>query len=76
MMEVDQRQVHMYMYNVHVQCTCIRRGASSIILQKYPQATYIHCCSHNTLDISIANSSFQVLVCNMMGCVSGVCKFF
>ena len=49
----------------------IRKGASSIILQKYPLATYIHCCSH-ILNLSIASSCSDVLVCNMMGVVSNV----
>ena len=53
----------------------IRKGASSIILQKYPLATYIHCCSH-ILNLSIASSCSQVLVRNMMGSVSEVSKFF
>ena len=52
-----------------------RKGASSIILQKYPLATYIHCCSH-ILNLSIASSCSLVLVRNMMGSVSEVCKFF
>lgn len=52
-----------------------RKAASSIILQKYPLATYIHCCSH-ILNLSIASSCSLVLVCNMMGSVSEVCKFF
>ena len=53
----------------------IRKGASSIILQEYPLATYIHCCSH-ILNLSIASSCSHVLVCNMMGVVSKVSKFF
>ena len=53
----------------------LRKGASSIILQKYPLATYIHCCSH-ILNLSIASSCSQVLVRNMMGSVSEVSKFF
>ena len=53
----------------------IRKGASSIVLQTYPLATYIHCCSH-ILNLSIASSCSVVLVRNMMGTVSEVCKFF
>eukprot|EP00731_Ephydatia_muelleri_P031439 Em0022g953a len=53
----------------------IRKGASSIVLQKYPLATYIHCCSH-ILNLSIASSCSVVLVRNMMGTVSEVSKFF
>ena len=53
----------------------IRKGASSIILQKYPLASYVHCRSH-ILNLSIASSCSQVLVCNMMGSVSEVSKFF
>ena len=53
----------------------IRKGASTIILQKYPLATYIHCCSH-LLNLSIASSCSQVLVRNMMGSISEVSKFF
>ena len=53
----------------------IRKGASTIILQKYPLATYIHCCSH-LLNLSIASSCSQVLVHNMMGSISEVSKFF
>ena len=53
----------------------IRNGASSIILRKYPLATYIHCCSH-ILNLSIASSCSEVLVRNMMGTVSEVSKFF
>ena len=41
-------------------------GVSSTVLQKYPLATYIHCCSH-TLNLSIASSRSVVLVRNMMG---------
>ena len=52
----------------------IRKGASTIILQKYPLATYIHCCSH-LLNLSIATSCSQVLVRNMMGSISEVSKF-
>ena len=53
----------------------IRKGASSIRFQKYPLATYIYCCSY-ILNLSIANSYSQVLVCNMMGSVSEVSRFF
>lgn len=53
----------------------IRKDASSVILQKYPLATYVHCCSH-ILNLSIASSCSQVLVHNMMGSVSEVSKFF
>ena len=53
----------------------IRKGASSIVLQKYPLATYIHCCSR-ILNLSIASSCSVVLVRNMMGTVSEVSKFF
>ena len=53
----------------------IRKGASSIVLLKYPLATYIHCCSH-ILNLSIASSCSVVLVRNMMGTVSEVSKFF
>ena len=52
-----------------------RKGVSSIILQKYPLATYIHCCNH-ILNLSIASSCSQVLVRNMMGSVSQMSKFF
>ena len=52
----------------------IRKGASTIILQKYPLATYIHCCSH-LLNLSIASSCSQVLVRNMMGSISEVALF-
>ena len=53
----------------------IKKGASSRILQKYPLATYIHCCSH-ILNLAIASSCSQELVRNMMGSVSEVSKFF
>ncbi|KAL5496864.1 hypothetical protein EMCRGX_G013234 [Ephydatia muelleri] len=53
----------------------IRKGASCIVLQKYPLATYVHCCSH-ILNLSIASSCSVVLVRNMMGTVSEVSKFF
>ena len=46
----------------------IRKDASSIILQKYPLATYTHYCSY-ILNLSIASSCSQVLVRNMMGSV-------
>ena len=52
----------------------IRNGAISV-LQKYLLATYIHCCSH-TLNLSITSSCFHMLVRNMLGSVSEVCKFF
>ena len=55
--------------------TGIRKGASTIILQKYPLATYIHCYSH-ILNLSIPSSCSQVLVHNMMGSISEVSKFF
>lgn len=29
----------------------VRKGASSIILQKYPLATFVHCCSHVLLPV-------------------------
>lgn len=54
---------------------CIRKGASSIILKKYPLATFVHCCSH-VLNVSIASSCKEVLIRNMMGSVSEVWKFF
>ena len=53
----------------------VRKGASSVILEKYPLATYIHYCSH-ILNLSIASSCSEVLVRNMMGSVSEVSKFF
>ena len=53
----------------------VRKDVSSIILEKYPLATYIHCCSH-ILNLSIASSCSEVLVRNMMGSVSEVSKFF
>ena len=53
----------------------VRKGASSIIRQKYPLATYIHCCSH-ILNLAIASSCSLALVRNMMGSVSEVWKFF
>ena len=43
---------------------CVRKGASSIILQKYPLATYVHCCSH-VLHLSIANACSLPLVRNI-----------
>ena len=53
-----------------------RKGVSSIVLlQKYPLATYIHCCSH-ILNLSIASSCSVVLVDNMMGTVSELSVFF
>ena len=51
----------------------VRKGASSIIRQKYPLATYIHCCSH-ILNLAIASSCSQALVRNTMGSVSEVWK--
>ena len=45
------------------------------ILQKYPLATYNHCCSH-ILKLSIASTCFVVLVRNVMGTVSEVSKLF
>ena len=33
----------------------VRKGASSVILEKYPLATFIHCCSH-ILNSSTASS--------------------
>lgn len=53
----------------------IRKGASAIILQKYPLVTYVHCCSH-ILNLAFVGSCSQVLVRNMMGSVTKVCKFF
>ena len=53
----------------------VRKGASSNILQKYPLAIYIHCCSH-VLNLLIASSCSEVFVHNMMGSVSEVSKFF
>ena len=53
----------------------IRKGASSIVIQKYPLAACIHCCSH-ILNLSIASSCSVVLVRNMMGTVGEVSKFF
>ena len=53
----------------------VRKGASSVILEKYPLTTYIHCCSH-ILNLSIASSCLEVLVRNMMGSVSEISKFF
>ena len=53
----------------------VRKGASSEILEKYPLATYIHCCSH-ILNLSIASSCSEVLVRNIMGSISEVSKFF
>lgn len=53
----------------------IKKDASSRVLQKYPLATYIHCCSH-ILNLSIASSCSVVFVHNMMGTVSEVFKFF
>ena len=52
----------------------VRKSASSIILEKYPLATYIH-CSH-ILNLFIASSCSEVLVRNMMGSASEVHKFF
>lgn len=53
----------------------VRKGASSIILEKYSLGTYIHCRSH-ILNLSIASSCSEVLVRNVMGSVSEVSKFF
>lgn len=49
----------------------VRKVASTIILEKYPLATYIHCCSH-ILNLSVASSCSEALVRNMMGSVSEV----
>ena len=53
----------------------VRKGFSSVILQKYPLATYVHCCSH-VLNLSIASACSLPLVRNMMGVVSEVSKFY
>ena len=53
----------------------IRKGASSIILEKYPLATFVHCSSH-ILNLAIASSCSEVLIRNMMGTVSEVSRFF
>ena len=50
-------------------------SGSSIILQKYPLATFVHYCSH-VLNLSIASSCSEVLVRNMMGIISEVSRFF
>ena len=50
-----------------------RKGTSSIILQKYLLAMFIHCCSH-ILNLSIASSCSLALVRNMMGSASAVSK--
>ena len=62
-------------YNGSGSMAGVRKGASSIILEKYFLATYIHCCSH-ILNLSIASSCSEVIVRNMMGRVSEVSKFF
>ena len=42
------------------------KGASTIILNKYPKSTYVHCRSH-VLILSIVNSCKMSLIQNMMG---------
>ena len=42
----------------------VRKGASSVTIEKYLLAMYIHCCSH-ILNLSIASSCSEVLVHNM-----------
>ena len=42
------------------------KGASTIILNKYPKATYVHCRPH-VLFLSIVNSCKMSLIQNMMG---------
>ena len=38
----------------------VKKGASSVILQKYPLATYVHCCSH-VLNLSTASACSRPL---------------
>ena len=51
------------------------KGASSIILNKYPKATYVHCRSH-VLNLSIVNACKMPLIQNMMGILLEICIFF
>ena len=42
------------------------KGVSTIILNKYPKATYVHYRSH-VLNLSIVNECKMLLIQNMMG---------
>ena len=42
------------------------KGASTIILNKYPETTYVHCRSH-VLNLLIVNACKMPLIQNMMG---------
>ena len=50
-------------------------GASTIILNKYPKATYVHCISH-IINLSIVNACEMPLIQNMMGILLDICIFF
>ena len=50
------------------------KGASTIILNKYPKATYGHCRSH-VLHLSIVNTCTISLIQNMTG-ILGIFIFF
>ena len=51
------------------------KGASTIILNKYPKATYVHYRSH-VLNLSIVNECKMPLIQNMMGILLKICIFF
>ena len=45
---------------------CKVKGASTIILNKYPKTTYVHCRSH-VLNLLILNTCKMPIIQNMMG---------
>ena len=49
--------------------------ASTIIHNKYPKATYVHCISH-VLNLSIVNACKISLIQNMMCILLEICIFF
>ena len=51
------------------------KGASTIILNKYPKATYVQYRSH-VLNLSIVNECKMTLIQNMMGILLKICIFF
>jgi len=51
------------------------RGTAVLITAEFPLALYLHCASHS-LNLAVVKSFQVTSVCNMMGVVEKVSKFF